>query len=175
MASASPTLCSQRPQARLLTPLVPQWWNELLYCMVVSRNWDISFYGTWHNLISSPFVPHLQVAVELKSHMTSLFCSVYDFISLTSHHVVYCYFQASWQRGHVRLWRWTGTAANQGGPSPGRRPAALVRRVRLLELQEPDLPVWTVSGEVRGGGRSQLSSLSSRGHFSENDWHGWFC
>ena len=58
--------------------------------------------------------------------------------------MVQCHFQASWQPGHVRLWRWTGTAANHGGPSPGRRPAAPVRRARSLELQEPGPPVWTV-------------------------------
>lgn len=79
--------------------------------------------------------------------------------------MVQCHFQASWQRGHVRLWRWTGTAANHGGPLPGRRPAAPVRRARSLELQEPDPPVWTVRA---GAGRSQLSLLSLRGHFSEN-------
>lgn len=88
-----------------------------------------------------------RIQISLK-RQTSLFCPVYDFISLTSRPVVQCHFQASWQREHVRLWRWTRTAANHGGPSPGRRPAAPVRRARSLELQEPGPPVWT----VRGGG-----------------------
>lgn len=80
--------------------------------------------------------------------------------------MVQCHFQASWQRGHVRLWRWTGTAANHGGPSPGRRPAVLVRRARSLELQEPDLPVWTVRG--MGGWGTRLYWLYLRAHFNEN-------
>lgn len=103
--------------------------------------------------------------------LTSLFRPVYDFISLTSHSVVQCHFQASWQRGHVRLWRWTGTAANHGGPSPGRRPAVPVRRARSLELQEPDPPVWTVRGG--GAGASRLSSLFFKGATSVRTTQTW--
>lgn len=47
---------------------------------------------------------------------------------------------------------WTRTAANPGGTSPGRQPAAPAGRVRSLGPPEHDPPVWTVRTENGGGG-----------------------